>query len=362
MSGVSTKAGFLCDPVRIRNYCTAIFVAHGVPDYDAHVVADSLVTANLRGLDSHGITRVGIYADRLKKKLVNSVAHPKVVKDKNAMLLIDGDNGMGAVVTLQALRMGISRAKEYGICSIGITHSNHYGAGAYYIKEAVKANLACHLYGHAPPTMAPWGGIKPYLGTNPYSFGIPAGKYPPIILDMASSVVARGRILLAAKENKSIPEGWAIDTEGRPTMDAQAALAGSVLPFAGPKGYGIALMNDILAGVLTSSNFGSQIPDLYRNLVDVQNIGAFIQLTDIESFIPVSDFNARMEKLVEDLKSITPAQGVDQIYLPGEIENNKEAVRSENGFSIAEVEVEMLSKLGKPMGLDVEEIFLRGGK
>lgn len=360
MMSDKVRDGVICDPIKIRDYCASIFTGHGVPRDDAFVVADSLVAANLRGLDSHGITRMGIYMDRFEKKLVNPKPEIKVTKDKGAMLFVDGDNGMGTVVTLKAIRMGIARAKEFGTCSVGITHSNHYGAGAYYIKEAVKQNLACHLYGDAPPTMAPWGGIKPYLGTNPYSFGVPAGKYSPIILDMASSVVARGKILIAAKENKSIPQGWAIDTEGRPTTDAHAALAGSVLPFAGPKGYGIALMNDILAGVLTGSNFANRIPDLYRNLVDVQNIGAFIQLTDIDSFIPIKEFNTRMESLVEDLKSMKPAEGVREIYLPGEIEEMNEVKKRKSGFLISAVEVDMLSKLGAPLGLHVDEIIFRG--
>jgi LDH2 family malate/lactate/ureidoglycolate dehydrogenase len=353
---------FLCDPAKTRNYCSSIFIEQGISEEDSFIVADSLVSANLRGLDSHGITRVGIYVDRLKKKLVNPIARIKVIKDKGPMLLIDGDNGMGAVVTLKAIRLGIERAKKFGVCTVAITQSNHYGAGAYYLKEAISSDLICHLYGHAPPTMAPWGGVKPYLGTNPYSFGCPAGKYAPVILDMASSVVARGKILLAAKENMPIPEGWAIDTEGKPTTDAQAALAGSVLPFAGPKGYGIALMNDILAGILSSSNFGNQIPDLYRNLVDIQNIGAFIQLTDIESFLPIPNFYSRMETLIEDLKSMKPAQGVSEIFIPGEIEANNELSRENNGFPISAVEVKMLEDLGKPYGLDIEEIFLHGGK
>lgn len=360
MSSAANGKGKICIPAKAKEFCKQVLIGHGLPDEDAQIVADSIIAANLRGLDSHGITRTGIYVERLKKNLVNPIAKIKILKDKGAMLHVDGDNGMGSVVTLKALQLGIERAKEFGSCSVGITHSNHYGAGAYYVREAVRNNLTCHLYGNAPPTMAPWGGIRPYLGTNPYSFGVPAGRYPAVILDMASSVVARGKIILAAKEGKDIPEGWAIDTQGKPTTNAQAALDGSVLPFAGPKGYGIALMNDIMGAILTSSNFGNKVPDLYRNLVDVQNIGAFIQLTDIASFISLEEFFARMEAMIGEIKAMKPAEGIQSIYLPGEIEEIKEKQRRKSGFAIAQVDIDMLNNLGRPFGLSFADALQQG--
>lgn len=298
---------------------------------------------------------MGIYIDRIKQKLVNTKADIRIIKDKGATILVDAGNGMGAVVTMKALALGLERAVIYGSCSLGIFNTNHYGAGAFYVKEAIRNNVAAHMYSNAPPTMAPWGGVDPYIGTNPYSFGVPSRRHHPIIVDMASSVAARGKIILAAKEGRSIPDGWAIDQDGSPTNDAQKALAGSVLPFGGPKGYGIALMIDIMAGILTSANFGPRIPDLYRDLTRPQNIGAFIQLTDIDSFIPLEEFFTRVDTMIEEIKSAKTAPGVEQIFLPGEIESIEEEKRAKEGIPLSKETVDMLEDLGREFNLKFEK-------
>jgi LDH2 family malate/lactate/ureidoglycolate dehydrogenase len=304
---------------------------------------------------------MGIYVDRIERRLVATEPEIEIVKDGGGALLVDGGNGMGAVVTMRALRFGLERVAAHGTCAVAIRNSNHYGAGAFYVKEAVRHNVTVHMYSNAPPTMAPWGGVDPYLGTNPYSFGVPSRKYHPIILDMASSVVARGKIILAAKQGKTIPQGWAIDQDGVPTTDAQKALDGSVLPFAGPKGYGIALMIDILAGILTSSNFGPRIPDLYRDLTHAQNIGAFMQFSDIGFFVPPDEFLDRVDTMIAEIKAARKAPGVEEIYLPGEIEALNEERRGREGLWLEKTTIDMLIGLGKSCGLDFRAMVSHSG-
>jgi len=348
----------LCSSTQLQNYCADILNNYGVPLKDAYIVSQSLVNADLRGVNSHGVTRMGIYVERIKHGLINTEPDIKIIRERGGTLLGDGGNGLGAVVTMKALSFGLERVSKYGSCSIGIRNSNHYGAAAFYIKEAIQHNIMVQMYSNAPPTMAPWGGVDPYLGTNPFSFGIPSKRYHPIIVDMASSVVARGKIILAAKEEQPIPYGWAIDKNGVPTNDAQKALEGSVLPFGGPKGYCIALMIDIMAGVLTLSNFGNHIPDLYREMTKPQNIGAFIQLTGIEFFMPLEIFFDRVDTMISEIKASRTAPGVNEIYLPGEIEAISEKRKSKEGIQLSRTTVDMLIDLGKPFGLDFSHVVI----
>ncbi|PWG61525.1 Ldh family oxidoreductase [Sediminicurvatus halobius] len=336
-------------PEALQEHCSAILAHHGLPAADAGVVAASLVDANLRGVDSHGVTRMTIYVERLQRGLVAARPDIRVVQDRGASLLLDGDNGMGAVVASRALDIALERLPQHGSVTVGVRNTNHYGSGAYYAERAADAGAAAFLYSNAPSTMAPWGGVDPYLGTNPYTFAVPAGRYRPVILDMATSVVARGKIILAAERGERIPEGWAIDGEGRPTTDAQSALEGSVLPFGGPKGYGIALMVDIMAGVLTGAGFGPRIGDLYRDLEQPQNVGAFIHLTDVGAFLPMETFRARMDEMIEEIKSARRAAGVEEIFLPGEIERRTAERRRERGIPLPAETVAQLETLGSPL-------------
>jgi LDH2 family malate/lactate/ureidoglycolate dehydrogenase len=336
-----------CSAAALVEHCTAILVQLGLPHRDAELVSDSLVDANLRGIDSHGVTRMGVYAERLRRGLVNPVPDIVVIEDKGGSLLIDGGNGMGAVVTVRALDIALERLEEHGSVSVGIRNSNHYGAGAYFAKRAVARDAVVFMYSNAPSTMAPWGGMTPYLGTNPYTFAAPAGRHNPLILDMATSVVARGKIILAANRGESIPSGWAIDAQGRFTTDAQAALEGSVLPFGGPKGYGIALMVDIMAGVMTGAGFGPRIGDLYREMGRPQDVGAFLQLTHAGAFMPVQAFKERMDLMIEEIKSLAPAPGVQEVLLPGEPESSTASRLSEAGIPLDDALIDTLEALGR---------------
>ena len=352
-------ADITCTAEKLTGFSAQVLHAHGLPQQDAETVANGLVHANLRGVDSHGVARIPIYADRLRQGLVNQTPNIRIIKDSGAALLVDGDNGMGAVVTTHALELGLERLDANGAVSIAIRNSNHYSAGSFYATQAVERNAAMWLYSNAPPTMAPWGGAKRYLGTNPYTFAAPAGKYDPIILDMATSVVARGRIILAAGRDEAIPEGWAVTVEGAATTDAQAALAGSVLPFGGPKGYGIALMIEIMSGILSGAGFGPRVGDLYEDFSKPQNVGSFMQLTRIDAFMPAEEFNQRMEMLISEIKASQPAQGVEEILVPGEIEARIARKRQQEGIPLARNTYDALQKLGESCGVSLADVVQR---
>jgi LDH2 family malate/lactate/ureidoglycolate dehydrogenase len=351
----SGKSGGIFDADPLRAFCEEVFLSCGMAQEDAAIVADSLVQANLRGVDSHGVARVGIYVKRLKMGLVNPRPNVGVVRESAATLLVDGDNGMGQVVGVRALDLGLDKAVESGGVSVGVRRSNHYGAGAYYVQRAVARDTIAFAYSNAPPTMAPWGGVDPYVGTNPYAYGVPAGEHRPVILDMATSIVARGKIILAAERGEPIPEGWAIDEEGKPTTDAQEALQGSVLPVGGPKGYALSLMIDIMAGALTGAGFGPRINSLYDNFDEPQDVGAFFQLIDIGHFTDPAAFKARVDRMIEEIKSSRKAEGTKEIFLPGEIEFRTEQERSASGIPIGAETVAELREVGRSCGVDMTD-------
>ncbi len=316
----------------LRAYCAAILRSAGLPDDDAELIADSLVEANLRGIDSHGVSRIPIYVERIVRGLTNTRPDVRVVSESGGAVVLDGDNGMGQVVLQRAMQLALEKLPHQSTVSIAVRNSNHYGSGAYFARRATEHNAAAFIYGNAPATMAAWGGSERFLGTNPYTFAVPAGSNDPIVLDMATSVVARGKIILADQLGQDIPVGWAVDAEGMPTTNASDALAGSVLPFGGPKGYGIALMVEIMAAMFSGANSGPAVGDLYDNLEERQGVGAFLTLTDITAFQPLEHFAARMDALVAALKA-TAAPG-SEVLMPGEIEQRNANTRLGSGIPL----------------------------
>lgn len=335
----------------LRDYCAGIFVDHGVAAADAALVADSLVEANLRGVDSHGVSRIPIYIDRIRRGITNPDPDVRVVSERGGALLLDGDNGLGQVVTQRAVDLAFDRLPAQRVVSVGIRNSNHYGSGAYFARRAAERGAAVFLYGNAPSTMVAWGGRERFLGTNPYTFAVPAGSRAPIVLDMATSVVARGKIILNSQLGQDIPEGWAVDVAGRPTTDAAAALEGSVLPFGGPKGYGIALMIEIMAAVLSGASVGPEVGDLYDELERPQGVGAFLSLTDITAFQPIASFGERMNDMIDAIK-LTAAEG-GEVLVPGELEERISDARSRDGVPIQPVVAAALEEVaGRPFPID----------
>jgi LDH2 family malate/lactate/ureidoglycolate dehydrogenase len=329
--------GTLYPVEQLRQFTLRAFTTAGVPDEDAQIVTDNLIEANLRGVDTHGITRLlAIYVRRLKVGIVKARPNIRVVSDNPSAIVVDGDNGLGAVVGAFAMREAIRRAGQTGACWAGVRNSNHFGATAYFTLMAAKEDMVGIGMTNGPASMAPWGGSKAYMSTNPFSFAVPA-EGEPVVIDMATSVAARGHILLAStRGDETIPEGWALDKEGRPTTDTQAALEGTVMPMAGYKGAVISMMIDVLSGVLTGAAFGPHIGPLYGKLDTPQNIGHLLGAIDVGKMVPIPEFKARLAQMCREIKDTPLAVGATGIFIPGEIEAGKKARRQQEGIPIAE--------------------------
>jgi LDH2 family malate/lactate/ureidoglycolate dehydrogenase len=337
-------------PADALEFCCAILEKLNVPRQDANEVGDCLLQADLRGLDSHGMIRLPVYAERIRRGVVNPRAVPKVVRSSTAMALLDGDNGLGAVVGSKAMEKAIEQARDAGISLVGVRRTNHFGIAAFYVQKAVRQGMIGCAASNAPSHMAPFGGRTRFLGTNPFSIGIPAGKKPPLIFDASTSVVARGKIIVAAEQGKLIPPGWAIDRDGNPTTNANAALAGSVLPFGGPKGSAISLIIDVLCGVLTGAAFGLTLNTL-ENLQAEQNLGHVFVAMRPDIFLAAEDFGSRMDQILQTLKSSPPAPNTDEVLAPGDIERENEAKNRKLGVPFWPTVVAQLTALGAELGV-----------
>ena len=318
----------------VQRFVQEVFVRLGVTEEAARHVAACLVTAELRGIASHGLTRVPVYARRVRMGLVNPRAVPRVERTGVGTARVDGDNGMGALVGSIAIQEAMALADDAGVGAVAVFRSNHFGVAAYYVAQAVERGYIALMASNAPPTMAPWGGRAALLGTNPIAIGVPAGRHPPILLDMATSVVARGRVILAAQRGERIPEGWALDREGRPTTDARAALEGCVLPFGGPKGSALALVIDVLCGVLAGAGFGSRVRSMYDVWDAPQDVGHFALVVDVGRYMPREVFLRRVDELIDEVKACPPALGHDEVLLPGEKEHRLAQRRLSEGIPL----------------------------
>jgi LDH2 family malate/lactate/ureidoglycolate dehydrogenase len=337
---------------KLQQFCSDVFTKANVDRAKADIVAESLVQADLRGVDSHGVVRTSIYLERIEKNMLNPSAAIKVESESEATVLVNGNNNFGSVIGTKALDIALEKAKEQGAAIVGVKGSNHFGTGAYYALKAIEKDMILLVMSNASQTMPPTGGIRPFIGTNPLAIGVPSGEEPPFILDMATSVVARGKIIVAAQKGEDIPVGWAVDKEGKPTTDAEAALEGSVLPLGGPKGYGISMFIDILSGVLTGAGFGRYVNNMYENWNEPQNVGHFFLAVDINRFIPIETFKQRMDLYIKEIKAEPRALGVEEILIPGEIEHRRSKELKEKGINLPIKVAEELAEIGNRYNID----------
>lgn len=337
-------------------FATNVLTAVGVPGDDARLVADSLVQAELWGHPSHGVLRLGWYVDRLRAGVMRPVTTPELVVDANAIAVIDGHDGVGQVIMAGATRLAIARAKAHGVGVVGVRNSNHFGTAMYFSRMAPPEGCIALLSTNASPAMAPWGGTRKAVGNNPWSISAPAGRYGRMTLDIANTAVARGKIYLARQKGESIPATWAQDSEGRPTTDPVDAIAGIILPIGGHKGYGISLMMDVLSGVLTGSAFGSAVHGPYQ-AEKRGGTGHFVLALNVEAFMPLAEFTGRMEELVAGIKAVPAAPGIEEIYFPGEIEQNNEVRIRREGIDLPDQTLLDLAKLGKDSGVAMPELL-----
>jgi len=321
-------------PKKLGDFVKRTFTHYGLSDEHAASVANAMIVANLRGVDTHGVVRSGSYAERFKLGLVNPKPDFRVVTRYNWAHSVDADNGMGPVVSDFAMKTILESAESNGIGGATVRRSNHFGAASVFALQAVEADCIGIVLSPASKSLAPFGSMEPLFGTNPIAVASPAGRYAPWCMDMATSISARGHIRIAARRGETIPEGWALDDQGRPTTDADAALKGVMLPFAGPKGSALAMLVDMMGGVLSGSGFAGTIKDMTRDFENPQDVGHFFLAIKVDAFMALKEYSARMEHMLETLKALKPAAGFDEVGYPGEREARLAIKRSAEGIPI----------------------------
>jgi len=335
------------------NFAVECFKAVGISVAHAEVCARGLVEADLCGVDTHGIQRLPVYIGRLQKGLINDSPNISIDLITPACARIDGDDGMGFVVAREAMARSIELTDAFGFSICGILRSTHFGMARLYIEQAVSEGLIGIVMTNASPSLPPWGGRTPILGTSPLAIGVPGPTIEKhFLLDMAPSVAARGKIRKAMRAGESIPKGWALDREGNETTDPSKALEGVVLPIGGPKGSGIAMALDLLCGVVTGAGFGGGVGDQFSMFDRPQNVGHFMITIKPDLFVDSEVFYSRMTKWVNTIQNVKKANGVEKIYLPGEIESETRAKRLEQGITYLSSDVNSLNDLARSLGTD----------
>lgn len=334
---------------RLRVFAAAALTRVGVPEADARLVSDSLVRADLWGHQSHGVMRLPWYVARIQAGVMHAVTDCEFAMDAGAVAVLDGRDGIGQVLAAKAAHEAIRRAKAHGVSAVAVRNSNHFGTAMYFTRMAVPEGQIALLVTNASPAMAPWGGRQKTVGANPWSVAAPAGEHPPFVLDIANTAVARGKIYLARQKGLSLPIGWAINAAGEPTTDPVEALAGIILPMGGHKGYAISVMVDVLSGVLSGSAFGSGVHGPYQTEWR-SGCGHLMIALDIEAFLPLAEFNARMEQMIAELRSVPLASGFNAVLYPGEPEALNEERHLREGLQLPEQTVADLGKLATETG------------
>lgn len=337
---------------QIRNFCEQVWEKAGLSHEDAISCTDALLAADLRGQRTHGTTHMKDYCDRILNGTVSTGSDIDIRQTSPAALVVDARHAVGMVAGAKAMARCIEQAKTSGACFASIHNSSHYGLGAYYPMMALKENMIGFSFSNTPALVAPFGGADPLLGTNPISIAIPAGKHPPLVLDIATSVVAKGRIALAMKEGSSIPEGWALDKNGAPTTDPAAANEGVLLPFGHHKGYALELVGSLLSFGLSGASMDTQIPRFFEQKEMTANFGHFMGCINISKFCDIDDFKARVDAMFDILKACRPAVGSMGVMIPGEIEYNMTAKTMAEGIDLSEPTLHDFREMAAVFGVE----------
>jgi LDH2 family malate/lactate/ureidoglycolate dehydrogenase len=327
--------------------------AVGMPEADARSVAHLMTLADLRGADGHGIFRLPQYVRRVRAGGINLRPQITVVTERGAAALVDGDNGMGHLVMRYAAQVAINKAEAAGVGWVGVRRSNHAGPAALYAmmpleRDMIGVYLAVGNANH----MAPWGGTELLLSTNPVAVAVPALEEPPVVLDMATSVVAYGRVKLAAQRGEQMPEGWMLDHWGRPLTDPARAEDGTLLPIGGYKGYGLSLVFGLLAGILNGAACGRSTVDFNKDDVTPTNTGQVIVALKIDTFTPLTSFRAAVDGFVREIRASPKMEGVDRIGIPGERSHAMLLDRRANGIPMTPALHQSLARLARQLEIE----------
>lgn len=349
---------------QLRGFTHRIFKAIGCSDDHAALATDVLIAADLRGVDSHGVARLGGYVRLWENGRLNPAPHIRIVHETPTTATVDGDGGLGLVVAPYAMDIAIAKAAQYGSGWVAIRNSNHFGIAAYHALKAITHDMIGYAVTNASPLVAPTFSSERLLGTNPICYTFPAGQYPPVVVDMATSAAANGKLEIAERTGKPIPDGWALNTEGQSTTDASAIKkGGALLPLGSDrdhgshKGFGLSAIVDILSGVLSGANYGPWVPPFVAYLQPVadqpgQGIGHFVGAMRIDGFRPADDFKTNMDQWITRFKNAKRVDEQQEIIIPGEPEYQATLHRKERGIPLVEAVYQDLQGLATKFGVD----------
>lgn len=318
---------------RLQQFAQDVLVHAGIPPEHAAQSARHLVLCDLRGVETHGITRLPALVQRIRNGVVNPTANIHVERRRAASALVNGDNGLGVPVSTYATRLAIRLAREQGIGTVGVHNSNHFGMAADYALQMADAGCLGLVTTNSSPAMAPWGAAQKFLGTNPICFGAPTHD-EPLILDMATSRVAMGHVVLAEKRGQAIPDTWAVGPDGLPTTDATRARQGGVRPLADYKGSGLALMVEVFTSLLTGATLGVHAAGFFSDMSRPADVAHLFIAIDIAAFAGIDSFKERLAGLLTEMRDLPLAPGFDRVTLPGEIELEHTRERRANGVPV----------------------------
>ncbi len=353
MTDTAAASARTITPSELQAYIDRVLRACGFPDADAAKVAGLMTEADVRGSDGHGVFRLPMYVKRIRSGGINVRPNIRIIKERKAQALLDGDNAMGHLVMAKAAEIAIAKAKETGIAWVGARSSNHAGPAALYAQMPMAHDMI-GLYAavgngnHVPP----WGGIDLLLSTNPIAIAIPGAKRPPILLDMATTTAAYGKVKMAQQRGEQMPVGWMVDKQGNPLTDPNRSSEGFLVPIGGPKGYGLALMLGLLAGTLNGAAMGKDVVDFTTDHVTPTNTGQFICALDISAFTDVAEFKADVDEIYAQMKGSKTMGGFSEVKLPGENAWSIAQERRTKGVPLPAELVRALNVLAKDIGVE----------
>ena len=350
----------------LKNFSAAVFMHFGISAEDAAQAADVLAASDLRGIDSHGVARLHTYFEMLELGRINPNPNIRIVREKHSVATIDGDNGLGLVVAPKANAIAMDKAEQYGSGWVSVCNTNHFGIAGYYPLQALKRDLIGWAMTNTTKLVAPLWGAERMLGTNPISIAFPGHEEPPIVIDMATSAVAYGKIESALRKKESVPQGWIVDKAGRNTTDPQNMIdGGAQLPLGsekelgGHKGYALGAMVDILCCVLSGANWGPFAPPFaLRQEIPQRSVGKgighFFGAMQIDGFIDKAEFKKQIDEWIRVFRKTKPAPGTSGPLIPGDPEREAEAIRSKEGIPLIKPVVDDLLEISKKTGIPFE--------
>jgi L-2-hydroxycarboxylate dehydrogenase (NAD+) len=353
---------FVFPPSTLTDYSTQVFMHFGLSEKDACQAADVLSKADLRGIDSHGVARLRTYVDMFKIGRINPKPNVRIIREKKSVATVDGDSGLGLVVGPKANGIAMDKAAQYGSGWVSVSNTNHYGIASYYSLKALERDMIGWSMTNSSKIVVPLWGAERRLGTNPIAIAFPGFKNPPIVIDLATSVVAFGKVEIAERQGKQIPEGWIVDQNGNNSTLPADVYSGGLLPLGGTresgghKGYCLSAMVDILCCVLSGANWGPFAPPfaIFENAPKEsvgKGIGHFFGAMEIDGFEDIDVFKKRVDHWIDVFRSTKPIPGRDAVLIPGDPEHEAEKIRAKEGIPVIEAVVNDLKQISKETGI-----------